>query len=292
MSAHLFFQQIVNGLITGSAYALIAVGVTFIFGLTGIVNFAQGQFLIVAAYIASEIGMGSVLRAAVVLVVASLAMGAAGAIAELTLFQWTLKKPINGFIISLGLVVISEGALTLAYGANSITVTSPIRGVFQWHGLTVTRTGVIGFIIAMLVVAGFWLYLRSSQTGAALRACSADSETATLMGIRAPRMFTTAFAVGCAMAGVAGVLYAANFPFNPFIGNDIVVKGFVIALAGGLGSIMGALCIALLVGVGEALLVGAGHGGWTQAVLFTLVVVVLMVRPQGLFRGVEGSAVV
>lgn len=291
MSLELFAQQGLNGLVTGSFYALIAIGVTLVFGLTGIVNFAQGQFLLVGCYAALIAGTHSWPLFVLALTFATGLLTATGVVSERVLFGRTLDRPINGFVVSLGLVVISQGALAVAFGTNAKTLDGPISGLAHFGSLYAANMRLVAMALALSLAALFWCLLRYTKHGIALRACSVDRETAMLMGIPARRMITLAFAAGSALAGAGGALYATVFPFSPFIGDGIVVKAFVIALAGGLGSVTGALWISLLLGVGEAWLVGLGYGSWVEAVLFLVVILVLMLRPQGLFRGGEGSAV-
>jgi branched-chain amino acid transport system permease protein len=147
------------------------------------------------------------------------------------------------------------------------------------------------FGVSVLLSAAFFAYLKLTRVGTALRCCNLDRDTAMLMGINVPRMQTLAFAVGSALAGAGGVLLATIYSFTPFFGSVIVVNGFVIALAGGLGNVAGAFCAALLFGIFEAITVQVGLGAWSTALTLVFVVLMLMVRPTGLFAGSQGSAI-
>jgi branched-chain amino acid transport system permease protein len=286
-------QQLFNGIVNGSVYCLIAVGVTLIFGLTGLVNFAHGEFMMVGAYIALVIGAsnGGWIGFLVALVVAFAALGLFGVALEKTLFARTLSRPINGFVVSLGLILVLQNAVALHWGTNPQTVNAPLDSSFSIGSVDVSSMRLLVLVIALLLSAGFYLFLNRTRVGTALRCCNVDRDTAALMGINVPRMQTLAFAIGSALAGSGGVLLATIYTFSPFFGSTIVVKGFVIALAGGIGNVAGAFWAAMLFGVCEALTVQVGLGAWTGALTFAFIIVLLMVRPEGLFRGSHGSAV-
>jgi branched-chain amino acid transport system permease protein len=286
-------QQLFNGIVNGSVYCLIAIGVTLIFGLTGLVNFAHGELMMVGAYIALVVGGsgGSWIGFLVALVVAFAALGLFGVALEKALFARTLSRPINGFVVSLGLILVLQNAVSLHWGTNPQTVSAPLDSSFSIGSVDVSSMRLLVLLIALLLSAGFYLFLNRTRVGTALRCCNVDRDTAALMGINVPRMQTLAFAIGSALAGSGGVLLATIYSFNPFFGSTIVVKGFVIALAGGIGNVAGAFWAAMLFGVCEALTVQVGLGAWTGALTFAFIIALLMVRPQGLFRGSHGSAV-
>ena len=289
MEIELFAQQIVNGLVMGSLYALVTMGVTLVFGLTGLVNFAHGQLVMVGAFIAFMVGTQTALSALAALAIATAAGGLIGAGLERGLFRRTLDKPINGFVLSLGLVSIIQSSLALKFGTNPESLASPFPGSVEFLGISAPKTRVFVFFVASGLCLAFYAFLKRSMLGTALRACSQDREVAGLIGIPAPRMLNTAFALGSGLAGAAGVLLAFAMPFTPFVGTAVVVKAFVIALAGGLGSIAGALWVAMLLGVGEALVVGFGWGAYSEIFLFVFIIGLLLFRPQGLVRGTDAA---
>jgi branched-chain amino acid transport system permease protein len=286
-------QQVITGVVNGSVYCLIAIGITLIFGLTGLVNFAHGSVMTVGSYIALAITaqIAGWAGLAVALVSAGALVGMLGIVLERGLFRHTLRRPINGFVVSLGLILVLENGIALHWGTNPETVTDPVATTVAFAGVSVPTIRLIVLATALALSCGFYLFLTRTRTGTALRCCQLDRDTAALMGINVPRMQTLAFAAGSVLAGGGGALLAAIYTFTPFFGETVVVKGFVIALAGGLGNVAGAFWASLLFGVCESLSVQVGLGAWSSAIAFGFIVLLLMVRPAGLLGGARGSAV-
>jgi len=290
-------QQIVNGLVTGSVYALIAIGITLIFGLTGLVNFAHGEFMMVGAYVAL-VTVGAVqgdlpalLTLVLAVLLAGVALAAFGAGVERTLFSRTTARPIVGFVVSLGLVRVMQNAVIMNWGVNPQHVETGFRGVWELGGIYITEVRLLTLVTAVMLAGGFYLFLLRSRAGTALRCVNVDREVAGFMGIDVPRMQLLAFVLGSALAGGGGALLAFSYPITPFFGATVIIKGFVVALAGGLGNVLGAFWVALGVGVLEALLAGFGMSSLSDAILFGGVVALLLLRPSGLLRGTAGSSV-
>jgi branched-chain amino acid transport system permease protein len=286
-------QQLFNGIVNGSVYCLVAIGITLIFGLTGLVNFAHGEFMMVGAYVMLAVSAGLGLWAGflVSLVVAFVGIGLLGVTLERTLFARTLSRPINGFVVSLGLILVLQNAAAMHWGTNSQSVAPPLSSSFALGSVDVSTMRLFVLVLALLLCAGFYLFLNRTRVGTALRCCNVDRDTATLMGVNVPRMQSLAFGVGSALAGGGGALLATIYTFNPFFGSIIVVKGFVIALAGGIGNVAGAFWAAMLFGISEAFIIQFGLGAWSGALTFGFIIALLMVRPDGLFKGSHGSAV-
>jgi branched-chain amino acid transport system permease protein len=162
---------------------------------------------------------------------------------------------------------------------------------FDFGGVLVPGVRLATLAIALSLAAGFYLFLNKTRVGTGLRCCNVDRDTATLMGINVPAMQTLAFAVGSGLAGAGGALISMSHAFNPYFGSLIVVKGFVIALAGGLGNVAGAFWMAILFGVAEAMTVYGGLSEYSNALPFACIIVLLLIRPTGLFAGSHGSAI-
>jgi branched-chain amino acid transport system permease protein len=286
-------QQAINGIVNGSVYCLIAIGITLIFGLTGLVNFAHGSVMTLGSYIALAVTaqVAGWLGLLVALVAAGAALGVLGIVLETGLFRYTIKRPINGFVVSLGLILVLENGIALHWGTNPETVTDPVSTSVTLAGISVPTIRLIVLVTALALSCAFYVFLTRTRTGTALRCCQLDRDTAALMGINVPRIQTLAFAAGSVLAGAGGALLATIYTFTPFFGETVVVKGFVIALAGGLGNVAGAFWAALLFGVCESLSVQVGLGAWSSAIAFVFIVLLLMVRPSGLLGGTRGSAV-
>lgn len=280
----MIFQYIANGLAAASGYALIAIGITLIFGLTRIVNFAQGQFLVLGGLVTwSSIQIG--LPYGVAAVVATASCGALGWMTERFLFRRTLEAPILGFIVSLGLIIVLEHATLKVWGSVQRFVPPPIDLVLTVGDVRVPAMRFVVFVVTVLFLTSFYLLLLKTRWGRAVRAVASDAETAAAMGIPVSTYISGVFVVGSAMAGLAGALMITLFPMSPFSGGSYIVMGFAVAIIGGLGNIVGAAAAAFTLGLFEA-----GAGGylsteWTTAYVFIGMLVVVMFRPTGLMRG-------
>ena len=278
----ILLQQLVNALTLGSLYVLVALSVTIIFGLTGIVNFAVGQLMMLSSYLTLVfVTLQIPFAISVVLAVVILSVVVIGL--ERGVFRWTLPQPVNGFILSLGLILILQALVIQVFGAGDRSIPQSLP--FAVHVLGVSMGAqnlvVLGVAVAVMIVFLLWLY--RSRDGRALRAASEDRRTAGLMGIPATRLTALAFAVGVGLAAVAGGLTASLSVINPFIGSDYLLKGFVIATVGGLGNLTGAFVAGMLVALIEALSAQYLPVQWTNLYVFAAMVVILLIRPGGLF---------
>jgi branched-chain amino acid transport system permease protein len=286
----ILIQQILNGLSIASVITLIAVGVTLIFGLTGIINFAHGEFLMVGSivtWLAVSAGWGFPLA----LVAAVAAVALLGFALERGLFRFTLDRPTNGFIVSLGLIVVLQHIVILFWNANQKSIPRPLSGIWDVGGVRIASVRVMVILITLAVVALTFVAITRSRYGRALRASVEDRDTAALMGIPVRRYITGVFVFGSALAGLGGGLLIALFPITPFTGGTIVMKGFAVALIGGLGNLTGAVVAGLILGIVEGLSAGYGFSEWTDAYSFGLMILVLLFRPHGLFGGTSGPRV-
>lgn len=287
----IFLQQVLNGLSIASVIALVAVGITMIFGLTRIVNFAHGEMLMIGGYavwwVVAVAGIGGQSFELYILglVTAVVLVGAFGFTLERVLFRATLDSPINGFIVSIGLIIILQHFVADLFSSEQQAIQRPIETVWDVGGVRVPamRIFVIGATAALIL--GLYLGINRSRWGRALRASAADRETAALMGIPVRRYIMLVFFAGSAIAGLGGALLISLFPVTPFLGSSFVIKGFAVAIIGGLGNVTGAVIAALLLGLLEAMSAGYFAPEWVNAYAFGLMIVILLVRPRGLLRG-------
>lgn len=283
----ILIQQILNGLSIASVITLIAVGVTLIFGLTGIINFAHGEFLMVGSivtWLAVRAGLGFFPA----LLLAVLAVGVMGFLLERGLFRFTLTRPTNGFIVSLGLIVVLQHIVIFFYDPNQKSIPRPLTGIWDVGGVRIASVRVMVILVTIAVVALTFNMVTRSRYGRALRAAVDDRDTAALMGIPVRRYITGVFVLGSALAGLGGALLIALFPITPFTGGTMVMKGFAVALIGGLGNLTGAVVAGLILGIVEGFGAGYGFSAWTDAYSFALMILVLLFKPNGLFGGTSG----
>ena len=274
-------QQLVNGMALASVYALLAVGITLVFGLTGIVNFAHGEFLVIGALIAaSAIDAGMPFIAACLVAAAAAAL--LGMAVERFLFRPIASEPIRGFIVSLGLIIAMQHIALKFWGSEQRAIDAPLQQVLAFGEVRISamRIAVTG---ATVVILALFLYLLSrSRWGRALRAAAIDRETAATVGVPVQRYVAATFIVGSALAGLGGALLLSLFPMSPFSGGSYTIKGFAVAIVGGLGSVSGAVIAAVLLGMVEAIASGYISPSWSNAYAFGAMILVLLLRPGGL----------
>ncbi len=283
----IFVQQLVNGLSVASVTILIGMGITLIFGLAGIVNFAQGEFLMVGG-MATWLLVGAGVNFFVAMLAAMAVVGALGFAAERTLFRFTLERPMNGFIMSIGLSVILQNVVIRALNEVQKSIPDPLPGVWVVGGIDIIAMRAMVIALTAVVVAITYVGISRSRYGVALRASVADRDTAALMGIPVRRYVTGVFVYGSVLAGLGGALMIALFPITPFTGSDVIIRGFAVSLIGGLGNVGGAVVGGLILGLVDALSAQYGSPAWTDAYSLIVMVAVLILRPQGLLGGTLG----
>lgn len=283
-------QHVVNGLVTGSVYALVALGVTLVYGLTRLVNFAHGEIVTVGAFVGWTMMTGGWPFAAALLG-AGAAGGALGVVMERGAFRFTRETPINGFILSLGLIFIFHGVLVEIYGDETRTIAPPVAGVFRAAGVQISYQRLVVIGIAAALAAALFLILRFTNVGRAIRAYAEDPDTSALMGVDTERLITVVFLLGSALAGIAGALVLTLYGVTIDLGALFVIKAFAVSLIGGLGSPQGAVVAGLAVGLSEALGGAYISTAWTEFFGYAVMITILMVRPSGIFRGAEGAHV-
>lgn len=284
-------QLLVIALTLASIYALIAVGVTVVFGLTGLVNFAHADIMTIGAYVGVLIAASSGPLFLLSLLAAAAVTAVVGAALERGLFRWTLNRPINGFIISLGLIAIIENLLSWRFGVFARTASPPITTVWHAGRITIPAQYVVVFACSVAILACYEAFIHRTPWGRAIRAASENQTVAQLMGVRTRSLNTTVFAIGSAMAGLAGVFLETVTSVSPTVGSLFIVKAFAVAMVGGLGSSRGILVGAVGLALAESYIPGnLVPEQWSPVVSFVLIAVVLLAWPRGIFRGLSGSA--
>jgi branched-chain amino acid transport system permease protein len=283
----IFIQQLINSLSVASVTILIGIGITLIFGLAGIVNFAHGEFLMVGGMVTWFL-VNAGLNFFVALFGAMILVGALGFVAERGLFRFTLDRPMNGFIMSIGLSVILQHVVIRIFNEVQKTIPDPVGQVWVVGGVNIIAMRAIVVAITAIVVALTYFGISRSRYGVALRASIADQDTAALMGIPVRKYVTGVFIYGSVLAGLGGALMIALFPITPFTGSVVIIRGFAVSLIGGLGNVGGAVVGGLLLGLVDGLSAGYGSPEWTDAYSLVLMIAVLIIRPQGLLGGTLG----
>lgn len=287
MNPTIFLQTTLNGLMVGGVYALVAVGLTLIFGVMKIVNFAQGEFVMLGMYVSWMLATFAHIGPYPGLLVVGAIMFAFGYLAYKFLVVHVIGKPDEAFILlTLGLSIVLQNLILMIFGAEYLTVPSPIKdSALHLFGLTISTPRLIAFVVALVLVIALTILLNRTDIGRAMRATSESREIATLLGINPNRYFSIAFALGVVLAGAAGVLLTPMFYVFPGVGTLFNLTAFVVVVLGGMGSVTGALLGGLLIGVVEALSSTYISLDLSQFFTFLIFLGVLFFKPSGLFGG-------
>src|SRR5258708_17518779 len=272
-------QELINSLSVASVTILIGIGITLIFGLAGIVNFAHGEFLMVGGMVTWFLVSAGV-NFFVALFGAMIVVGALGFIVERGLFRFTLDRPMNGFIMSIGLSVILQHVVIRIFNDVQKTIPDPVGQVWVIGGVNIIAMRAIVVAITAIVVAVTYFGISRSRYGIALRASIADQDTAALMGIPVRKYVTGVFIYGSLLAGLGGALMIALFPITPFTGSVVIIRGFAVSLIGGLGNVGGAVVGGLLLGLVDRPSARSGPPQWTAASSLPLILPVPILPPQ------------
>ena len=273
------------GVAIGCVYILLATGLNIIFGVMKLVNFAHGQLLMIGAYLTWTVSVSLGLNAYIAILVSMLITALLGVVVERLTFNRVLGgDKLNEIFVSLGLIYIFENAALLIWGDRSKQIISPFYGMsVNFSALSITYDRVVAVFVVVAVLVAFGLLIGKTKIGLAMRATSQKSAAAVLMGINIDHIYMITFAIGSALAAVAGGLYGIIFSFNYQVGAIPTIIAFAIIILGGLGSIKGAIIGGLLYGIAEQLATLFLGGIWASAVAFALLIVVLIVRPNGIF---------
>ena len=277
-------EQVLNGLLVGAYYLLIALGLSLIFSLGGLVNLAHGAFYALGAYFAVKLvdmlGFGGVLVASPVLV------ALIGLVVERFLFRRFYREdPTLGLLMTFGLAMVAEQALRMIFGAPPLSYSIPqwLRGQVAIGSFIYSFYRVVLLGIAATCIAGLWLLLQKTSFGRVVRAGVQNPDMVGALGISLQPYMSAVAALGIGLAGLAGVLLAPIYSIHPAMGQEIITPAFVVVVIGGLGSFWGVVAAALLVGLVKGVMVGIGYSAASTAAIYLLMLLVLLFRPRGLF---------
>ena len=282
----IFLQIAFWGLYAGCIYILLATGLNLIFGVMKVVNFAHGEFLMIGAYITATVFLFTGINPYVIILASMLALVAIGAVVERLCFRPILGTgKLNEIFLSIGLIYIFQNGAAMIWGDAWQSVKSPYQGITVPIGpLSVPLDYLIIIVLTAAILIALFLFLKRTTIGMQMRAASQNRKGAMLVGIDVERIDIISFGLGCALAAAAGTLWVVSGQvFNPYMGSIPAIKAFAIIILGGLGSIPGAIVGGLLMGLAEngaAFLLG---GIWKDAISFIILIVVLVIRPTGLF---------
>lgn len=279
-----FLQSLISGVLVGGAYALIGIGLTIIFGVMRIINFAHGDLLMVGTYITyfafTLLGIDPFLS----IVISIPLMFLLGAFLQKVFINRVLNAlPQNQILLTIGLgLVMSNTAMMLFTSDYRILTTSYSSSSVKVAGLSISTPLLLSFLVTAAITAFLYWFLLKTDTGQAIRATAQDREAAQLMGINVKRMSVLATGMGSALAGTAGALLLPTYYTFPQVGSTYTLKAFVIVVLGGMGSVIGATLGGLVVGAAESLAAAYVSSGLKELFVFVLFLLVLLFRPSGL----------
>jgi branched-chain amino acid transport system permease protein len=298
-------QQILNGLSLGSIYALIALGYTMVYGILKLINFAHGEVFMMGAYAGyfAALGLGvqtygaagfPLYLAILVLVVAMAAAALLGVTVEFLAYRPVRSAPrLTPLITAIGVSLFLQNAAMLAFTPNPRPYPPILAEVrYELGGVIVTNVKLTIFVVAVALMVGLTWFIQRTWTGKAMRAVSTNLDAARLMGIDTNRIIRATFAVGSALAAAGGILFGLDqIMISPLMGMLTGLKAFVAAVLGGIGNIRGAVLGGLLIGLAEQLTAGYLSPDYRDAITFMILIVILLLRPQGLLGVVRPEKV-
>lgn len=283
MNFSLLTAQLINGLQTGSVYALVALGYSMVYGIIKLLNFAHGDIIMVGAYM---VYYAIATFALPPLVAALLAVGVStllGVLIEKVAYTPLRSSPrLSLLITAIGVSFLLENGAQLVFGADQKSMRPMIPGTFRMGKIMVSMAAVVTILVSVAIMAALSFVVNKTKAGKAMRAVSEDMGAAQLMGISLNRTISMTFAIGSALAGIGSVFYLCAYPqASPTMGSMLGIKAFVAAVLGGIGSIPGAMLGGFIIGILEAMVAAIGLSMWKDAAVFFILIVVLLFKPTG-----------
>lgn len=281
-------EVLVQGLVRGAMYALMASGLSLIFGIMGVTNFAHGELFMLGTYAMFFVTVILGWPWPFGIAFAALALFVFGILLERTLIETLRRRAgrdwlIDAFILTIGMLVVMQNLALISFGSERRGVTGLISGVLVWGPVIVSYERLMILGVASAVGLALWAFIRFSSLGKAIRAASQNPEAAQTLGINIRSIYTITFGIGAGLAGLAGGLLISIYPAYPTVGFEPVIKSLACVILGGLGNVPGAILAAMLLGIIEAYSAFFMSAGWQNVITAGLVVLILIVRPSGLF---------
>ncbi|MDQ7095137.1 branched-chain amino acid ABC transporter permease [Desulfosporosinus sp. PR] len=284
----IFMNLLLGAVLRGGIYVLMAMGLSLVFGVMKIPNFAHGEFYMVGAYLMYFASVTFGLPPVVCIIIAAIGGFLIGAIAEKLTLQPLRKRSkgdwiVNTFMLTAGLSIIMQNLAQVLLGPNFKGVTQLWKGGIGIFGTNVTFDQLFGFIIAMGTVGAFWLFLKKTRTGNAILAVSEHETGAMLMGIELNKIHTLTFALSSMLAAIAGAVLLSLIPAYPFMGLTPLYKSWFVVILVGLGNVEATVVGGFMVAIIETLAAYYLGTGWQDVILLSVIILVLLIKPTGLF---------
>ena len=282
----MLYQQLINGLMLGASYSLVAIGYTLIFGVLNLLYFAHGEVFMVGAFVGLFLVLYAGTNIYVALLGALIACAVLGALAFFVAVRPVPKdRPLAPLISTIGLTIVLQNFAIYVFGGRQFSFPETIhQELYHFGPITISSVQIFILGIAIALMVALWLFIERTKLGRAMRAVAENHETAALLGVNVNQVILITFVIGSGIAGIAGVLDGLkNSSVSPFMGLGAAVKGLIVMLLGGLGNVPGAMIAGLLLGMIEIL--SAAYIGTTERDFFSflILILILLYRPTGLF---------
>lgn len=284
MTFSVFVQALISGLLVGGVYALIGIGLTIIFGVMRVINFAHGDLMMVGMYLTYFLfTLAGIDPFVSVLITFPLMFLFGGILQKVFINRIIGTLPQNQILLTIGLGLIMSNTMMLAFTSDyKILTTSYSSSSISIMGISISQPLAVSFLITAVITAALYWFFIKTDTGQAIRATAQDREAAQLMGINVKRMSIIAFGLGASLAGTAGALISPTYYIFPQVGSAFTLKAFVITVLGGMGSIVGATFGGIIIGVVESVGAVTISSDWKDVLVFSIFLLVLLIKPAGL----------
>jgi branched-chain amino acid transport system permease protein len=282
LSSVAFLQSIVNGLASSGIYILVALGLTLVMSIMGIVQMSHGEIYMIGAYCAYYLVVHLGLNFFLALLIAVLFVGCIGIFLERVFFRPFRGELDRAVIISIGLILVFQNLILSIAGGNPRSYNSPITGVLRIFGTAISWERLFIVFTGVILLVGLFIFINKTKTGQAMLAISQDRVGAALQGININRLSAVAMFLGCGLAAIAGALVGALFSMSPTMGTFALMKGIAVIVLGGLGSISGAVIGGLIIGLIDGIMPVLTTSHITGLISFTVIILILIFRPQGI----------
>jgi branched-chain amino acid transport system permease protein len=285
MEWSLLAQGGLNGFMLGINYALIALGLTLIFGILGIVNFTHGEMYMLGGYVAYYLFGHFGLNFFATLAMSAIIVGLVGILLEKFIFRPLTTRPkleLTSMIAAVGLAWVFQMLAVIAFGDLDKNVPSAFKGIIRAAGVVITVERLCTILIGMALIALLNIFLLKTKTGMTIRAVAQDKEAAALQGVSVDRITALTFGIGCGLAAISGALVAPVFGVSPTMGGEVILKAFLVVILGGMGSVPGAMLGGLTLGFIEGFGCLFFSVPTVMALTFSIIILILILKPKGL----------
>lgn len=283
-------QQIVNGIIIGSMYALMASGLSLIWGTMKMLNLAHGEFYMLGGYFMFFLNVRAGLDAITAGLISLIGVFIIAVIVEAVVIRYLIKKPgweVNQLIATFGISIVLQNLALNLWGERFQNIPYYVKAEINFLNVSLSAQRLLILAVAILVIVLFWAYLKYSRFGNALRATSQDRDAATINGINTRFIYMLTFGISTILATVAAIMLSPIYSVNPWMGAAPLLKALAVVVLGGLGSLVGAIVGGVLLGLLEAFGILIFSSEWQNVIAFSVLILVLWIRPSGLFGAKE-----